>query len=120
MNKKKILITGAAGFIGFHLVEKFLKCDDFVVIGLDNINEYYDIRLKYMRLREHGINGSNLSPGVVTASSKYSNYCFIKSDIVDHDFIVNFMVKEKFDYVINLAAQAGVRYSIDNPQVYVH
>jgi len=115
----KILITGTAGFIGFHLASRFIE-DGFIVVGLDIINDYYDINLKYNRLEHHGIKARVIKEKDVVQSSKHSNYRFIKADIADHDFIVDFMVKQKFDYVVNLAAQAGVRYSIDNPRAYTH
>jgi UDP-glucuronate 4-epimerase len=116
---KKILITGTAGFIGFHLVSRLIR-DGYLIVGLDIINDYYDINLKYDRLKYHGINKNEIQKQKIIQSTKYSNYSFLKADIADHDFIVDFMVTQKFDYVINLAAQAGVRYSIDNPRAYTH
>jgi UDP-glucuronate 4-epimerase len=117
---KKILVTGAAGFIGYHLVSKLMEDGGFDIFGLDNINDYYDIRLKYARLEEHGIVANDMLYREQQRSNKYPNYIFIKADLADHDFIVDFMVEHKFDYVVNLAAQAGVRYSIDNPRAYTH
>jgi len=122
MNKKKsfkILITGSAGFIGFHLSNRLIN-DGHSVIGLDIINDYYDINLKNSRLQNQGINVLGLKNHEIIQSDKYSNFHFIKADIANHDFIVDFMVNQNFDYVINLAAQAGVRYSIDNPRAYTH
>ena len=116
---KKILITGAAGFIGFHLASR-LMLDGYLTVGLDIINDYYDTNLKYCRLKHHGINKNEIQKQKIIQSTKYSNYSFLVADIADHDFIVDFMGKQKFDYVVNLAAQAGVRYSIDNPRAYTH
>jgi len=115
----KVLVTGSAGFIGFHLTDKLLGLGHEVV-GLDSINDYYDISLKYARLNYHGINVTNILENKINDSKSHPNYRFIRSDIANHDFIVNLMEYEKFDYVINLAAQAGVRYSIENPRVYTH
>jgi len=116
----KILITGTAGFIGFHLVYRLLEEDNFIIVGLDIINDYYDINLKYARLDQHGIEARDMNDRDIKISSKYANYRFLKADLADYDFVVDFMVMEKFDYVVNLAAQAGVRYSIDNPRAYTH
>jgi UDP-glucuronate 4-epimerase len=116
----KILITGTAGFIGYHLVDRLLAVGSINIVGLDVINDYYDVNLKYSRLEEHGIQGRELKDRDIYVSTKYLNYRFLKADLADYDFIVDFMVKEKFDYVVNLAAQAGVRYSIDNPRAYTH
>ena len=116
---KKILITGAAGFIGFHLASRLMR-HGYLIVGLDIINDYYDINLKYSRLKHHGINKNKIQKQKIIQSTKHSNYSFLRADIADHDFIVDFMGKQKFDYVVNLAAQAGVRYSIDNPRAYTH
>ena len=114
---KKVLITGTAGFIGFHLADRLIR-EGYTVVGLDIINDYYDINLKYRRLKEHGIQGDGMELREIQSSTKFNNYRFLKADLADHDFIVDFMIAEKFDCVVNLAAQAGVRYSIENPRVY--
>lgn len=116
----KILITGTAGFIGYHLVDRFLKENLFEIVGLDIINDYYSVDLKYSRLENHGIIARKMQEHEIIKSIKYSNYRFIKADLADHDFIVNFMKQEKFDYVVNLAAQAGVRNSLINPKAYTY
>lgn len=116
----KILITGAAGFIGFHLVSRFLKKSDILVFGLDNLNNYYDINLKLSRLDQHGIRLRSNNNNSYISSDKYSNYTFVKGDISDSEFLSALMASQKFDFVVNLAAQAGVRYSIDNPSEYLN
>lgn len=115
----KVLITGTAGFIGWHLTNELLAAG-FEVVGLDVINDYYDINIKYARLAEHGINHGALLYQELQRSNKLSSYSFVKADLADYDFIVEFMIQQKFDFVVNLAAQAGVRYSIDNPRAYTH
>ncbi len=114
----KILITGSAGFIGYHIALKLLERGDEVV-GLDNINDYYDVNLKYGRLQELGIDKENTKYNVLTTSSKYKNHKFIKLDLSDRDNIQKLFENEKFDAVCNLAAQAGVRYSLKNPHAYI-
>jgi len=114
----KFLITGAAGFIGFHLVSSLIKDDNFV-FGLDNINDYYDVSLKFARLRECGINSDLIAINSQVNSEKWENYQFTRMDLEDKAGLIKLFKKEKFDYVVNLAAQAGVRYSIDNPDVYI-
>jgi UDP-glucuronate 4-epimerase len=116
---KKVLVTGAAGFIGYHLVKKLCETD-YQIVGIDNLNDYYDVNLKYNRLAELGISINFLNNNIKLKSNIFENFIFIKSDIADYDFIVNLMTIENFDFVINLAAQAGVRYSIENPRVYLH
>lgn len=116
---KKILVTGTAGFIGFHLTKRLVS-EGYNVTGLDVINDYYDIDLKYARLAELGIIADNLISNSLVESSTYNNLRFVKADLAEHNYIVELMVREQFDYVVNLAAQAGVRYSIDNPRAYTH
>lgn len=114
----KILVTGTAGFIGFHLAKKLCERGD-EVIGLDNINDYYDVNLKYARLAELGISKDDISSNKLVQSKTYSNHKFIKMDLSDTNGINALFEKEKFDAVCNLAAQAGVRYSLENPHAYI-
>lgn len=100
---KKVLITGGAGFIGFHLSKKLLE-NGYQVIAIDNLNDYYDIRLKEERLN---------------ILKKYDNFSFMKLDISEKEKMVDLFKKEQFNIVINLAAQAGVRYSITHPGSYI-
>lgn len=99
----KILVTGAAGFIGFHLAKRLLD-SDFEVVGLDNLNDYYDVNLKTARLAQ---------------LEERNNFRFHKMGLEERDAINRFFKDEQFDIVVNLAAQAGVRYSIENPYAYI-
>ncbi len=100
---KKILVTGSAGFIGFHLAGRLLERGDEVV-GLDNLNDYYDVSLKQARLAQ--LEGRE-------------NFRFVRLDLADREGVAKLFAGEKFDKVVNLAAQAGVRYSLINPYAYV-
>jgi len=113
----KVLVTGTAGFIGFHLAKKLLERGDEVV-GLDNINDYYDVNLKYARLEELGIKRENIEENQLIVSTD-RKHKFIKSDLADRETIQSVFETEKFDAVCNLAAQAGVRYSLENPHAYI-
>jgi UDP-glucuronate 4-epimerase len=116
---KKILITGAAGFIGFHLAKK-LNEQGHQLVGLDNINDYYDANLKYDRLKQLGIKSEEASEyNRICNSEKYIGFSFIRINLEDRKNLPILFEKENFDVVINLAAQAGVRYSLENPEVYV-
>jgi len=117
-NRMKILVTGTAGFIGFHLAKKLLERGDEVV-GLDNINDYYDVNLKYARLAELGIERDKVDEKKLTQSSSFEHHSFMKANLEDTDTINQLFETEKFDAVCNLAAQAGVRYSLENPHAYI-
>ena len=117
---KTILVTGAAGFVGYHLCEALLK-QNHNVIGLDNINDYYDINLKYARLKNLGIERKNAENfGVLCSSGDYQKQMqFIRMNLEDRNALPGLFNKNTFDIVCNLAAQAGVRYSIENPEAYI-
>ncbi|MCB8964142.1 MAG: NAD-dependent epimerase [Bacteroidales bacterium] len=114
----KILVTGTAGFIGFHLAQRLVSRGDEVV-GLDCINNYYDINLKYSRLSLMGIDKGEIEYGKIVQSSKFNNYSFVQLKLEDRESVLNLFASQKFDKVCNLAAQAGVRYSIQNPFTYI-
>ncbi len=101
---KRYLVTGAAGFIGFHLSKK-LASQGAEVVGFDNVNDYYDVNLKYSRL---------------DALKSFDNFRFVKGDLADADAVNALFDEDRFDVVVNLAAQAGVRYSITNPGAYIN
>ena len=107
----RILVTGAAGFIGFHLIKKLLQTklpnENYFIVGVDNINDYYDVDLKKERLR------------ILAEISDPESFAFIKLDLADREIISELFSTYQFDIVINLGAQAGVRYSIENPNAYI-
>lgn len=115
---KKILVTGAAGFIGYHFSKRMVS-EGYIVVGLDIINDYYDVNLKCARLKQLGILKDSIKINVICKSETYDNFSFIKMDICDKDALSNLFQEQKFNWVVNLAAQAGVRYSITNPDVYI-
>jgi len=100
---KRILVTGAAGFIGFHLSQRLLARGD-AVVGLDNLNDYYEVSLKEARLKQ---------------LTEKNNFDFVRLDLVDRQGMADLFARERFDVVVNLAAQAGVRYSLVNPHAYI-
>ncbi|MBE2984201.1 NAD-dependent epimerase [Campylobacter sp. RM6883] len=114
----KILVTGTAGFIGFHLANALAKRGDEVV-GYDNINDYYDVNLKLARLKNAGFDVSEIEERKLITSKTNANLKFIKADLADKEVLENLFKEYKFDCVVNLAAQAGVRYSLINPQAYI-
>lgn len=116
---KKILVTGAAGFIGYHLCERLLELGH-TVVGLDNINDYYDVNLKYARLAELGIKKEEIAYNISIGSHKHPEaFQFVKMNLEDTVNLPVIFKNEKFDIICNLAAQAGVRYSLEAPMKYI-
>ncbi len=116
--RQKVLVTGALGFIGYHITRRLLE-NGFEVVGIDNINSYYDVKQKYDKLPLLGIEQSSLLPNKLVESEKFGYFKFGKLDITDRDNIEKLFNDEQFDIVVNLAAQAGVQYSIKNPHNYI-
>ena len=114
----KILVTGAAGFIGYHVSKKLIEAGNQVV-GIDNINDYYDVNLHYARLKELGIPKELANVFNIAVKSENYNFKFIRVNLENKVELPNIFNLEKFDVVCNLAAQAGVRYSLENPMAYV-
>lgn len=114
----KILITGTAGFIGYHLTQK-LSSKHITLVGLDIINDYYDINLKYNRLSNLGFKKENIDYNKLVVSKVHQNLSFIQLNLTDKQNINKLFQSQKFNYVINLAAQAGVRYSLTHPDAYI-
>jgi UDP-glucuronate 4-epimerase len=113
----KVLVTGTAGFIGFHLAIQLLQRGDEVV-GVDNINNYYSTKLKFARLAESGIDEEFIDWNKEVKSLKYPGYRFIRMNLEDKSELMSLCAREQFDVIVHLAAQAGVRYSIQNPDAY--
>ena len=114
----KILVTGAAGFIGFHVAKRLLERGDSVV-GIDSINSYYDPKLKFARLTELGVGFEAEEWKKPIQSTQYERFVFIRMLCEDRQAVEALFAGQKFDMVIHLAAQAGVRYSIDHPYEYI-
>lgn len=114
----KILVTGSAGFIGFHLVRNLLQMGH-EVYGIDNINDYYSVDLKLDRIRECGIDMDLADPASKVYKSSLGSYTFERVDLLDMDRLANLFESYQFDHVVNLAAQAGIRYSTENPRAYL-
>lgn len=115
---KKILVTGTLGFIGYHLTRRLLE-EGHTVVGIDNINSYYDVRQKYAKLPELGIGQEGVWENVQYISHRFPGFTFYKMDITDRYSLEKLFEQEQFDLVCNLAAQAGVQYSIKNPHTYI-
>lgn len=113
-----ILLTGTAGFIGFHLTRK-LAAEGHTITGVDSVNSYYDINLKYGRLKELGFPGKTLEYGKRYESEAIPGIAFYQLNLEDREKIYSLFEQQHYDVVINLAAQAGVRYSLENPHSYI-
>jgi UDP-glucuronate 4-epimerase len=118
MHKTKILVTGAAGFIGFHVCRRLLSAG-WRVVGLDNINDYYTVQLKYDRLAALGIDRKDIQDNKVITSNSYPNFAFVKMNLEDTAGMQDLFAGNAFERVCHLAAQAGVRYSLENPLAYI-
>ena len=114
----KVLVTGCAGFIGYHL-SKRLCAEGHEVVGIDNLNHYYDVRLKLDRLTQLGIDAMEIAMGKEEIVSATVDFRFRKADIAEGPSLLKLFRREGFDAVVNLAAQAGVRYSLEQPHTYV-
>ncbi|MDZ7771630.1 MAG: NAD-dependent epimerase [Balneolaceae bacterium] len=118
MPDKHILVTGAAGFIGFHLSRRLVE-EGYRVTGLDNINDYYSPQLKKDRLKELGIAHDAIREKETVSSESHDSFQFIKADLEDQETLNALFEEENFDVIVHLAAQAGVRYSLEHPHAYI-
>ena len=114
----KVFVTGAAGFIGYHLVNRLLA-DGNEVFGIDSLNDYYDVRLKHARLTALGLKTNLFSYGTTYTADQKSSFRFQPLKLEDRSGLEQLFSTEKFDLIVNLAAQAGVRYSLENPYAYI-
>lgn len=114
----KVLVTGTAGFIGFHMAQRLLQAGH-EVIGLDNINDYYDTSLKRARLKALGFEAKEFDAGQMHTSTQHPTHQFVRMDLQDRKALEHLFQNGQFDKVVHLAAQAGVRYSIENPYAYL-
>jgi len=120
MEKTRILVTGAAGFIGFSFINKLAGESHYEITGLDNINDYYDTQLKFDRLSQLGFNRGQIHPAIITKSPIHSNLQFIQLDLEDKEGMQLLFAAQNFQMVVHLAAQAGVRDSLKKPHAYVN
>lgn len=114
----KLFISGTAGFIGFHLTNRLAQ-KGYEILGFDNINDYYDVSLKYNRLKQLGISREQISENAIVQSKTFDNLQFVKADLQNKSLVINCISNFKPDIVCHLAAQAGVRYSFENPYTYI-
>lgn len=117
--KKRLLITGVAGFIGFSVCRRLLADTEYEITGIDNLNDYYAVELKYDRLRELGIRGDDIRWNEFCRSLITPDFIFIRMNLEHQEGVRRLFSDGNFDIVIHLAAQSGVRYSVDNPQAFI-
>ncbi len=118
MQNKKVLVTGAAGFIGFHVTRRLLS-NGYKVVGIDNLNDYYDVRLKMERLRQLGIEREKIEFQETVFNGSGRDFSFTRLELADKRKIADLFKAESFNYIIHLGAQAGVRYSLEDPHIYI-